>query len=253
MADGLVEPRGPASVDVILPTGARVTCDVTKETTIGDLISEVCATAPAPADRTPSMVYRGRILESSELVSQLDTLEMFTMQLFYRAVRPAARDPPAGDLRGFDRLQRMDYPEDQIAEMRHHFHAMHGTEDATADARLEAEEEWFPVIFNQENPLHAMQFRPFLDPARGRRRPRPHPPARENDNPIAQNGEAAGEDEDNSSWLRGFFGLVIGLIFGASALVFILLCLHDATFMFGLVLGVLGHYAIRYGMGLGVV
>lgn len=57
-------------------------------------------------------------------------------------------DRLASDLRGFDRLARMNYTPEQIAEIRRNFHTMQGSLNSSPEAQIEAEEEWFPVIFN---------------------------------------------------------------------------------------------------------
>jgi hypothetical protein len=50
----------------------------------------------------------------------------------------------------------MNYTPEQIAEVRREFHTVHGSRNSPIEAQIDIEEEWFPVIFNAENPLQLL-------------------------------------------------------------------------------------------------
>lgn len=230
------------TVHLMIPTGGRVTYDVTKDTTISDLIVRI-RSDPAisnPPDRTISLIYRGRVLNEAEKVCEIDSLDEFTIHVFYRAVRsPEAPPPPVNsELRGFDRLLRMNYSQNEISDLRHRFHSMHGTLDATGDARLELEEEWFPVIFNQENPLEDLRIRRGND-------------GRENTTPL----DPIEEEEIPPSFLQFLTGLTVGVLLGVPALALVAIGqvletrLRDRWFLAGALAGSCGHYLMRMLLG----
>lgn len=237
-------------VNVMFPTGKRTNYDITNETTVGDLIKMITedSSITHPENRIVAIIYHGRILNASEIVVKIDTLEEFTIHVFYRAApqQRSAPAPPVEDLKGFDRLRRMNYDADQIAELRRNFHVMHGTVNASSEEQMEAEEEWFPVIFNQENPLQDLQ---IPVPRRHRDRRRNH---EAENNPLNNNTEPEiGQQEfffESSSWVRVAFGLIIGCIFGVGSLVFMLISFHDTSFVMGLVIGTCAHYGMEYYM-----
>ena len=246
------EGKVPPTIHLMFPTGERTTCEITKDMTAATLIQRLMddPNITHPANRTIALVYHGRILTGSEILAKLDTLNEFTVHVFYRAAPPpaAAPDAPsaaiASDLRGFDRLRRMNYEESEIEELRQNFHAMHGTLEASAEERMEAEEEWFPVIFNHENPLQDLQL-----PRRERRARR----RRQEQAPLA-NAEDTGpaiHDVDcvSAPWLRVVIGLIFGTVLGVGALIFILISYSDPWFVVGLLAGCCANYAARYALG----
>jgi hypothetical protein len=224
-------------VNVLFPTGDRISYEIPKDATVGDLIQRIRddPNAKKPANRVIVIIYQGRILQSNDLLSSIENLDDCTLHAFFRAMRVEPVAESAVDLRGFDRLSRMNYSASQIAELRQNFHVLHGTVLSSQEAQLDAEEEWFPVIFNHENPLQDLQLP----------QPAGHPPV---PNPLIAN-----EDEDqgdrtleNFPLLKFICGLVIGLMFGIGSLVFLLISLHDGPFLLGLFGGTCGHYALKY-------
>ena len=246
------EGKVPPTIHLMFPTGERTTCEITKDMTAATLIQRLMDDPKIthPANRTIALIYHGRILPGSEVLAKLDTLNEFTVHVFYRAApTPAAAPdsptaPIASDLRGFDRLRRMNYEESEINELRQNFHAMHGTLEASAEERMEAEEEWFPVIFNHENPLQDLQL-----PRRERRERR----RRHDQTPLANaedTGPVMGDgDFSNRPWLRVVIGLIFGAVFGVGSLLFMLITFTDPWFVVGLLAGCCTHYAARYALG----
>lgn len=178
----------PPKLHILFPTGNRNDYDITNETTVSDLIQMIVddKSVQKPENRTIALIYHGRILQPTDVLSKIDTMPEFTIHACFRQTSTHKRghkhknehqntqntpttdpNPPAeenrdnnnqennddderlaSDLRGFDRLTRMNYTPEQIAEIRRSFHTMQGSLNASHEAQLEAEEEWFPVIFN---------------------------------------------------------------------------------------------------------
>ena len=264
MSDGVVlGAKVPPTIHLMFPTGEKATYEITKETTAAELISQVAQDPKIthPANRTISLIYHGRILKDSDVLAKLDSLSEFTIHVFYRATAPsepprtengagAQNEPMDSDLRGFDRLRRMNYDQAEIDALRQNFHAIHGTTDASAEERIEAEEEWFPVIFNHENPLQDLQL-----PGRRQRRPRRQ---RATETPFVNNedeGQIIEENEFASApWVRALIGFVVGALFGIGALLlFLFVSFTDPWFLLGLFAGCCTHYAGRYLLGLDIV
>jgi hypothetical protein len=196
------------------------------------------------------MIYHGRILQNDEVISRLDSLDGFTLHVFFKVVAHERESESVGtaDVRGFDRLARMNYTPDQIARIREGFHVMHGTGDATQEERIEAEEEWFPVLFNHEVPLQDLAPLRELFGLRDRIRP----PVNQNEREGIE--DIPPEDEFNlqSRWIRALFGFLVGGIFGIGSLIFLLVSLNDIWFLMGLFLGTMLHYSVRYWMGMDI-
>lgn len=230
-------------VHLLLPTGARVTYDITKKTTVSDIIARLSEdpSVTHPPDRTITLLYRGRILKPNRKIARLDSLDEFTVQVFYRAPRHREEAQPEAplpsDLRGFDRLRRMNVPDSYIEQVRREFHEMNGTQNATAEERLALEEEWFPVIFDPENPMS-----PLTLPLTRRQQRRQR---RESDEEELEFG--------NGDGIRLSAGLALGLLFGVGSLVFVVVAIRDRWFLIGLFAGACAHYVVRFALGLSVV
>jgi hypothetical protein len=226
-------------VHILLPTGVRVTYEIAKATTVTDIIDLIKADSNVtkPPNRTICIIYHGHVLSGHEQITQLDTLDEFTLHLCFRGGAYAASDP-AVELRGFDRLARMNYSPDQIAEVRRDFHVTHGSTHAAPDDQIEMEEEWFPVIFNNENPLQML---------------RPPPPPRA-ENPIAANAEAPPPEDDDaftqSPLVRFTFGLIVGAIFGVGSVIFVVWSSQDGVFLLGLGFGIATRLWMQYEFNL---
>lgn len=238
---------GSTVVSAMFSDGSRVSYEINKETTVSDLISMIKSdkTVEKPPNRTISIIYLGRILQPTDVFSKIETLREFSVHVFYRvasAAPTAVPDTPT-ELRGFDRLSRMNYSQEQIAEIRNSFHAMRGTSNATQDERLDAEEEWFPVIFNQENPLDALQLP----------NQRNHNHNHNNNNAAATPANEIAHDMgiefftlENASRVQFFFGLIIGIVFGIFSLILVIVSFNEKAIMAGLLFGTIAHYVLSY-------
>ena len=237
-------------IHLMLPTGARLTYDITRRTTVADVVARLSADPAVthPPDRTIVLIYRGRVLKPRKRIAKLDTLDEFTIQVFYRAEREApAAEAIGADLRGFDRLRRMNVSDSYIEDIRRRFHAVHGSQDAPPEQRIELEEEWFPVIFNPENPMlpptDLLGLQP--QPVTGQQQDQQAPAILQNEEEEMEFGTAAG--------LHLSVGLSLGVIFGVGALVFVVITPGDRWFLIGLFAGSCLHYIARYVLGLQVV
>jgi hypothetical protein len=220
-----------SSVQVMLPNSERIHFPVTASTTISDLIDSLGERGVVPANRTAVLIYHGRILRPEETVCSLDSLDEFTVHALFRPNRTSAdlSDGAATDLHGFDRLARMNYSPQQIAQLRDNFHAMRGTAQARGDERMEAEEEWFPVLFNNDDPLLRLPQGPVVPP------PNDLEPVQEEEPYVL----------DQYPWLKFGLGVFLGTVFGIPGLVFMFMPRNDHIFFLGLFLGACIRYAMQ--------
>ena len=232
------------TINAMFTNGSRYSYTVKSSETVEDLVNQIKedSRVTKPEDKSIAVIYRGRILNLKDSWSSIETMNEFAVQIFFR-VHSAAPEAPVQELRGLDRLQRMNYTQEQIDEIRRNFHQMRGTTNESAEARMNAEEEWFPVIFNQENPLDALNINLNINTN--------HNAANQNDN---QNGEfiiqAVMQDESESSPIVELFvGFLLGLIFGILSLMVVLINLRDKYMMVGLLFGILGNLALSYFYG----
>ena len=225
-------------VSAVFPDGERKTYHFNKDSTVSELISEIMTdkSIEKPKDKGICIMYHGRILKSTEKFSEIDTIPDFAVSVVFRLNRNAApSDGQNGEedteLRGFDRLTRMNYTPDQISEIRHQFHFMRGGLNETHEQQLDAEEEWLPVIFNSENPLETLQNADAERPIRTQIRRR------------HQNYETFHFDQ-SSFWTTFCIALVLGIVFGPASLLYLLISLQDKAGIAGIAIGVGIHYLI---------
>jgi hypothetical protein len=235
MTDAAGHPAGVRTVKVMLPTGDRIPFAVTPSMTVSDLAGAIAQDSRGlvPPNRLVLLVYHGRVLQGTETVSHLDTMPEFTVHALFRTIAaPAPAVVAASELRGFDRLSRMNYAPADITQLRDNFHIMHGTVNANREAQIEAEEEWFPVIFNNENPVQNLQL----------------PPAIPRQLPDAQNEieEDIPYTFDRYPWVKIVLGIFLGTLFGVSSVIFMLMPRSDGTFFTGLFVGVVLHLLIKW-------
>jgi hypothetical protein len=236
----MLDPSDLRTVKILLPTGDRIPFEITSTTTVSDLTDSLSRDPRhfVPPNRSVVLIYHGRILQSNDLLSSLDSLPEFTIHALFRPISgPTAFEGDASELRGFDRLARMNYSAAEIARLRDNFHTMQGTVHANREAQIEAEDEWFPVIFNNENPIQNLQL----------------PVVRQ---PVVEQGrrEAEVEEEepytlDRYPWAKFALGLFLGTFFGPAAVIFMLMPRSDRVFFAGLFLGASFQFVIKWFLG----
>ena len=234
-------------IHVLLPTGNRVDFQPNQDSKISDVIEMIQNddSIKKPENRKICIIYGGRILSKDEQVLKIGTLDEFTLHVFFRAnQQKTAQESFELELKGFDRLSRMDYSREQIADIRNNFHRLQGTLGASMEERMGAEEEWFPVIFNHENPLDDLQmYIPSLNHQN-----------RQTES-IDQNTDD-GDDLDTYSsvnpLLRFVFGFMMGIMFGIGSVLFILISQNDTPVFVGLFTGITSHYTLKQVFGVNI-
>ncbi|KAH0792521.1 DUF2407 C-terminal domain-containing protein [Histomonas meleagridis] len=145
-------------------------------------------------------------------------MDEFSVQAYFKPIKKQENEEEPVELKGFDRISRMGYSPELISTIRTNFHTMNGTLDESDETRLNIEEEWFPVIFNQENPLDLLGIHTDnLNETTGILEPAQEYPRR------------------LPSWLYLLIGFTLGTLFGFVSLIVLFV---DMTNFF-LVLGVL--------------
>jgi hypothetical protein len=225
---------GVDTVNIMLPTNERISFGVAPTMTVSDLADFVSRDPRdfVPPNRAVVFIYHGRILQPTQIVRELDTITGFTVHALFRSAhRPLPPQLSAGsEVRGFDRLSRMNYTPAQIAQFRRNFHIMRGTVNAPQPAQLDEEEEWFPVIFIDENPV------------RNPRRAAPLP--------------AFFQDVDEEymaerhQWVKVALGIFLGLTFGIWSGVFMVMPRSDRMFFMGLLIGTGANFMMKRVMRL---
>lgn len=221
-------------ITAVLPNGEKHPYNFDSNSTVGDLMKLIKedSTIEKPADRLLCIMYRGKLLQPAQKFSQIDSVPSYSVIVMFRLNHTESSNDSSNnttELRGFDRLTRMNYSEEQIQDIRHHFHEMRGGQNESEDQKYEAEEEWLPVIFNCENPLDAFE---ALDTER---------PARRRD-PVPTHDQI--EDISPSTLSTFLFAFVIGIIFGPVSLLCFIVSFQDLPGCTGIITGALIHFII---------
>lgn len=222
---------GEFAINAMFPDGQRKMYTFNYESKIQDLIDQIQNddNIKKPEGRIICAMYRGKILENHEKISDLDSFSGFTVSILFR-MPPKEKHLNKKDkeLKGFDRLERMNYTPQQIQEIRHQFHTMRGSLNDSIENKYNAEEEWLPVIFNSENPLEL--FRAEME--------RPEIPQEEYSDENAPTYEyiAYNRISPGFTFLIGF---LLGMIFGPASLFFLIVSYKDTVGISGIISGIL--------------
>lgn len=298
--DPVRDPSVPPKIHALFPTGDRKDYEIQNTTTVQDLVQMIKDddSIQKPENRTIAIIYHGKILQPVDILSKIDNLTEYTVHVFYRQIssKPSRKQKNSNqgsesnadavnadddderldsDLRGFDRLTRMNYTQDQIDTIRRHFHSLQGTTNSSPEEQIEAEEEWFPVIFNTNvldgGAAGAAQILlgSINEPNRGQNTDSPlqalirnnhfHQNNRNggdgSDDPEAGNtnteeaAAAVEDDNETPSWCSFFFGFIIGLFLGLGSIIFLLTSFNNRSMLAGLFIGTLSHYCITSYLG----
>ena len=211
-------------IHAMFSTGVKADYTLKPNSTVSDLINMVTldSSVEKPPNKVISIIYFGCILQPTDNLSSYQKDEL-TVNVFFRIPpQDLQNQNPDEDLKGFDRLTRMNYSQEQISNIRERFHQNQGTSNLSREEQLDIEEEWFPTIFNQENPLEAFDLIDHQSPSTV-----PFPDVI----PLTPNQI---EENSCSAWkvLEFCFGLLIGLVFGFSSFVlFFFVNIHDDFFL----------------------
>jgi hypothetical protein len=202
-------------ITAVTSTGSRHSFSLATSDSVSDLIKAIESddSFVHPPDSTTVVIYRGRILDPSALLSSIDSIPEYSVLVFFRL--PTEAPPSQEELEGFSRLLRMNYSESQVADIRAEFHSVQGTEEEPRATQIAAEEEWFSALFNAGR---------SRDAGRVGRGPEPN---------------------ELPTW-RLFFLFVIAflsaLFFGPISLIVLFVSCPSRASAAGLVLGLLGFY-----------
>ena len=227
--------NNPITIHGLFSDGTRKDFSISTGTTANDFIKMITVDPDVhkPENRVIALIHQGKLLDSNAILSSIENSKELTLNIFYRLPHITEQEPIV-ELRGFDRLQNMNYSPEQIAEIRNNFHSMNNTLNSPHDAQIDLEEEWFPTIFNQENPLDLLNMNIRPTPRHHHR----HPP--QNASPdINFQGE-------QPPWIDFLIGLVLGIILGPFSLLFMVMAVHDKVMIVGLFMGALIHLIYRY-------
>lgn len=225
----------PYSVRCLFQTGTSVACSVGADARVGDLIDRLEASpgVTVPDGCRTALIYRGKFLDRSERLSSVEPMREFSVQVFFRAAKQpqAQQSEEPRELRGFDRLTRMNFTAEQIRQIRANFHQMNGSAGQSAEERLDLEEEWFPVIFNQENPIDILNANLGTAGAEGIN----------NQEEELENGDTF---DTLPSWIHLLIGFGLGSVFGFVAIIVVFAGMRHRFMLIGMVLGILMHYTL---------
>lgn len=270
------------NINILFPTGITKNYKIKSDTTVNDLVGLIAddQTVEKPADRSIVVIYHGKILQSNQILSKIDTLSEFTVHIFFRKIiqnpncfRNADNKDEVSaqseqetlditnssvnriendlseDLRGFDRLVRMNYTQRQIQKLRKRFHRLQNTENVDPEEQIDMEEEWFPVLFNTNvigedgSPasIRALlgqveNYDPHSNPL-----VTPNQVYEEGDLRVTQDVNVEESQDTSTSWGKFIIGIFIGLIFGFASFLFMAMFHHNKSMLAGIFIGLVAH------------
>ncbi|OHT01199.1 hypothetical protein TRFO_32092 [Tritrichomonas foetus] len=216
-------------ITIIFTDGKKREFNLDASTTkVSDLIGLVHQdqTIIEPPNTTTIILYHGRICSPDDVLGDLESMDEFTVHCFFKVIKLAESQKGDNlDLRGFDRLQRLNYSPEQIARVRANFRAINGIDDQNEQDQIEIEDEWFPAIFSSELPLDSIfddidDF-PIIDA------------------PVQRSRIAF---IWNRNWLFFVTGFLLGYFLGIGAFIFAFLTCRNKKAIFGIFLGSCVHY-----------
>jgi hypothetical protein len=230
-------------ISAVFPDGSRKTFHFDHFSTVEDLIQLIISdeTIEKPTGKVISVMYHGRFLKPEEKFSEIDNLPDYAVSVLYRIDKNAEPEIPwMPELQGFDRLIRMDYSPEEISLIRERFHHMRGGENETDAQKIDAEEEWLPVLFNNEGPAETLDIFGAAQPIRFNQRAWRQPRA----NMIYLDQDAR-RTNNTSFWISFSIAFLVSFIFGPVTLLYILVSMNDRGGILGVLLGVASHFIIR--------
>lgn len=217
------------SITVLFQTGVRYVYEIDATSTVKDLISMIHRDEriEKPRHKRICLLYHGRILPHHTTISEIDTQPEFTMHCFFREkARSRRRLRSQPELRGFDRLTRLNFSPANIEQIRQQFHQMSGSTNRSHDDQLEIEEEWFPAIFNNiDDPLSPFHLR-----------------NRDDEQPLVVETNTS----DEPFFVQFIVGAAIGFFVGIPSLIFIPCFIQKSNFLLGMSFGITFHFVVAF-------
>lgn len=223
-------------ISAVFPNGTKKTFHFDEFSTVSDLIELIQEdkTIENPPGKIISVLYHGRFLKPEERFSEIDSLSDYAVSILYRADKNALQEEPHPmELKGFDRLIRMDYSPEEIMRIRERFHHMRGGENDTDTQKIDAEEEWLPVLFNNEGTTDVLDVFGGTVPNR-----RPRRTWRQRRQATVYLDQDARRTQNVSFWVTFLITFLLGFIFGPVTLLYILVSMNDRGGILGVIIGV---------------
>ena len=173
-------------------------------------------------DQVPKLLFLGRIIQPSEVLGVISTSTEFTVQCFGQRERTSEPQPASEPVKGFDRLTRVGYTAEQIAELRSAFHTVGRTSRLSHQEQIELEDEWVPALTLEGSPAAALRTIRLVNEFSGWPMDRfptlPIGPSRaaaeEAESPLLQGIDEEEEQPDSGfSWAPFGIGVLCGLGF----------------------------------------
>ena len=237
---------GKYSITVLLQDGRTFLFDeVSPDIKISDFVDLILSSSrfSVPPNCHITLIYLGHLLSEDIKLRNIPNLttSVFTIHCIFRPNRNA----PQGEnhdsqgqyeeLRGFDRLSRMNYTPEQIQRIRDQFHQLTRTSDLDREAQLSVEDEWFPALFNNNEDL------PFN--FIGMRNPNNHNRSRSG----REDETTLFQQEDESAFNNyAFIAIILGAFFGFFGILFIFVSPNKKQFLIGFSFGLSIHYLFSY-------
>lgn len=214
-------------VTVLFVNGDRRMYEIPENSTVDELVSIILkdTTISIPIDKTVTILYLGRLLNGDDRFTDLEDFHEFTVNCFFRkkSEKLAEIQVEEPDLRGFERLSRLNYSADQIRSIRNQFHSINGSQNMTVSEQADIEEEWFPAIFDEVtgNTLDDT-FREAINIQN------------EDEATVSPRAE---ESEGNDTWITFISGFVLGFFFSYKSVLLLPLIGYYKTLFIGIVFG----------------
>ena len=147
------------TITVLFQNGARSVYTMNSTETAAALLERVKSdpSARLAPDQVPKLLFLGRIIQPTDILGVISTSTEFTVQCFGQRERNSEAQPAAEPVKGFDRLTRVGYTAEQIAELRNAFHTVGRTSRLSQEEQLELEDEWVPALTLEGSPAAALR------------------------------------------------------------------------------------------------
>lgn len=219
------------NVTVLFTDGKKINIEIKPLNTVKDLIASIQQdpTIIIPQNANPIILYHGKIINQDEQLGNLESMDEFTVHCFFKVIKleedHEKKNSIELDLRGFDRLQRLNYSREQIDRIRTNFRNIQQNEgEINEEEQIEIEDEWFPALFTTELPLDSI-FEETDDI----------------DLPAAPSNLS--RPVWNKSLLFFALGFFIGYFFGIGSFIFAFLTIRNKKTLVGVLFGSFIHYA----------
>lgn len=216
---------GDLTITVLFQNGARSVHTVSRRETVASLIDRLKSDPnfQSKPDQVPRLLFLGRILQPNNILSSLSDSSEFTVQcIAQRQPDQNKQECESEPAKGFDRLLRVGYTSEQIAELRSAFHTVSQTSALSHEAQLDLEDEWVPALALEGSPTSALRAIRVMNEHSGRTFETrtiapiemPVSQATESESPLLRMDEES-EPVDHvtkKSWLPFGFGVLFGLL-----------------------------------------